>query len=306
MDKTTTPGSPNKASPMETNHENVKIVKNEVVTKLTDETSNSKQSLTDQTVDQSPDTKTELTHNVQPQNEIRPNLSDGTELRANAASEQIIHPVTNTTESIKDVTATNLEGESDMRDTHVEKSTDKTIEEGVSKAVTELKLDEHKEQTQNVERLQSENESKEEPVPPRTEEEKRDPEIADPVIKSEDQMDVDLPLKTDVIPSGVDCKEENEVVDNKDEIPESKEEDAIDEAWKSDDFDLPPSDDEENYFSEPPPHVIVELYQKLDEGNILDLEWTCLGRRTPDEDGEKMDVEEVVPNDQEEKVDQPV
>ncbi|PIK60026.1 putative proteoglycan 4 isoform X2 [Apostichopus japonicus] len=119
-------------------------------------------------------------------------------------------------------------------------------------------------------------------------------------------MDVDLPLKTDVIPSGVDCKEENEVVDNKDEIPESKEEDAIDEAWKSDDFDLPPSDDEENYFSEPPPHVIVELYQKLDEGNILDLEWTCLGRRTPDEDGEKMDVEEVVPNDQEEKVDQPV
>lgn len=221
-------------------------------------------------------------------------------------------PVTDLAADAKKVLVESTEA---VHDKDIDSARKEAIEEGVSRAVTELRLDQpnkidhNKDDEHKIERLQPENEltEKSEEKKELEEKEKEDSVSKNPLLTEEEKMDVD-PCQVDDTPAIEDGRaERDQDVPMKEETNERKQEDEIDEAWKSEDFDIPPSDGEdENYFSEPPSQVIVDLYQKLEEGNVLNLEWTCLGRRTPDEDGEKMEVEAVVEDNQEDKVDQPV
>lgn len=189
-------------------------------------------------------------------------------------------------------------------------SSDNKVLEKVHEGVAEMKLIEQKD---GVDTSKMIDEEKPSGINETTEviksEEKRN--HADDLEKKDNEtvdmipMDVDMPPSAhEQVKSIVDVRDgEKDKSPIKNEDHDSKEE----EMYRNDDWDFPPSDTEDgNFASEPAPHVIIELYEKLAKEEVLDLEWTCLGRRTPEEEVQEMEVEDASKDSHEEMVNKPV
>lgn len=189
-------------------------------------------------------------------------------------------------------------------------SSDNKVMEKVHEGVAEMKLIEKKDGVDTSKMIDEEKPSgmnettevikSEEKYSHADDLEKKDNETVDMI-----PMNVDMPPSAhEQVKSIVDVREgEKDKSPIKNEDHDSKEE----EMYRNDDWDFPPSDSEDgNFTSEPPPHMIIELYEKLAKEEVLNLEWTCLGRRTPEEEVQEMEVEDASKDSQEEMVNKPV